>query len=595
MRSILPACIFLWLATGVNAKVILQGTVSFLNSGSRPAAGVKISAFGANECYSTDAGMFRLEFLEKKPGDKVKIMVGSNDKNGIAIELVNDKVIDQVRIPSNSDDDIVEIIVCKIGQRNDAALRYNGLIVKTINEAMEKRLSEIDEKLGLAKINAETIMALQNEKLKLVAERDSAVDKAEEQALYIASINLDNASQLVRDAVLKIDSLQDIPGAIAVLDNEELLKIYVEAKNKIQKGKIQVNQIIEGFKLKIKLLGLSYQNMELNTCCKELEKIYIEQNYDLKDIHQCFEWTSLDERDIEKLNDKLKNHQDLDPKKTSAVGLSCSAVGDIAIDFSLKNVNNNTFYLSNYQDGKEGIIVVFTCNSCPIAQLYEQRIIDLHLKFAPLGYPVVAINPNSPLITPADSYEKMQERARIKDYPFVYLFDEDQTVFPKFGVTRTPTVFILDANRVVRYIGAIDDNADAPNSATNRWVENAVYALLRGEIPNPDFTRPIGCTIKKDPTITNIISGQATWIPIDKNKSDKIEIYWTNLGDRAGIAEIGVSQSDYPNNENIKVLPIEKGQKVTTDGFVYYRSGSANGGANIDKGVAYIKYKFVSN
>jgi len=121
MKSNLLA-LLLCLATAANAKTILQGTVSFLNSGSRPAAGVKISAFGANDFYTTDAGMFRLEFPDKKPGDKVKIIVGNTDKNGISLELVNDKVIAQVRIPSNPDDDVVEIIVCKVGQRNDAAL-----------------------------------------------------------------------------------------------------------------------------------------------------------------------------------------------------------------------------------------------------------------------------------------------------------------------------------------------------------------------------------------------------------------------------------------------------------------------------------------
>lgn len=174
------------------------------------------------------------------------------------------------------------------------------------------------------------------------------------------------------------------------------------------------------------------------------------------------------------------------------------SVGDTAENFSLKDVSGDTVSLEDYKD-ERGVIVVFTCNHCPFAQLYEQRIIDLHRTFAPLGFPVVAINPNSPLIVAEDSFEKMQERARQRHYPFAYLFDEAQTVYPKFGATRTPHVFVLDANRVVRYIGAIDNNAEAPNSTTQRWVENAVRALLNGEKPNPDFTRAVGCTIKKAP------------------------------------------------------------------------------------------------
>lgn len=175
-------------------------------------------------------------------------------------------------------------------------------------------------------------------------------------------------------------------------------------------------------------------------------------------------------------------------------------VGDIAEDFSLKNVNGEFISLRKFPGGPvNGYIVVFTCNHCPYAQLYEQRIIDLHNKFAPLGYPVVAINPNSPLIVPEDSYEEMQLRAKEYNYPFHYLFDEEQTVYPRFGATRTPHVYVLDSTLMVRYIGAIDDNPETPEAARNRWVERAIDSLRAGKSPNPDFTRAVGCTVKKAP------------------------------------------------------------------------------------------------
>jgi len=280
LRFCIALALLLAIVPATHAKAILQGTVSFLNSGSRSAAGVKISAFGANDCYTTDAGMFRLEFPDKKPGDKVKIIVGSNDRDGLSLELVNDKVIAHVRIPSNPDDDIVEIIVCKVGQRNDAALRYNGLIVKTINETMEKRLKEIDEKLGAAKIDVETIVALQNEKEKLAAERDSALVKAEEQALYIASINLDKASQLVKNAVLKVDSLRDIPGAILVLDNEILYHAYLEASEKKKKAESEIHQVVAGFEFKIKLLEPMYRYGEIAECYEKIAGIYEREGFE---------------------------------------------------------------------------------------------------------------------------------------------------------------------------------------------------------------------------------------------------------------------------------------------------------------------------
>lgn len=171
-------------------------------------------------------------------------------------------------------------------------------------------------------------------------------------------------------------------------------------------------------------------------------------------------------------------------------------VGEKAEDFSLKNTDGKMVSLADYKDVK-GYIVVFTCNHCPYAQLYEKRLADLHRKFAPQGMPVIAINPNDPDIVPDDSFEKMQKRAKDKKFPFAYLFDEKQTVYPKFGATRTPHVFVLDKELTVRYIGAIDDNPETPEQVKKRYVEDAATAVLRGQKPTPDFTRAVGCTIKK--------------------------------------------------------------------------------------------------
>jgi peroxiredoxin len=173
-------------------------------------------------------------------------------------------------------------------------------------------------------------------------------------------------------------------------------------------------------------------------------------------------------------------------------------IGDKAEDFSLKNVDGKLVSLSDYKDAK-GYIVIFTCNHCPYAQLYEDRIVALHKKYKPKGFPVIAINPNSPLVVPEDSYEEMQKRAKLMSYPFAYVFDEEQTVYPKFGASRTPHVFILDSNRVVQYIGAIDDNPEMADIVKERYVENAIDSLLLGKKPKPDVTLAIGCTVKRAP------------------------------------------------------------------------------------------------
>ena len=176
-------------------------------------------------------------------------------------------------------------------------------------------------------------------------------------------------------------------------------------------------------------------------------------------------------------------------------------IGDIAEDFRLQNAPDDSWVSLKSLGDVNGYIVTFTCNTCPYAVMYEDRLIALHKKYAPQGYPVVAINPNDPDVQPGDSYAAMKKRAKEKAFPFKYLFDADQSVYPGYGATRTPHIFLLDKNRVVRYIGALDNNAQNASAATEHYVESAIEALKNGEDPNPDFTKAVGCTIKvKNPS-----------------------------------------------------------------------------------------------
>lgn len=169
-------------------------------------------------------------------------------------------------------------------------------------------------------------------------------------------------------------------------------------------------------------------------------------------------------------------------------------VGDKASDFALKNVDGKIVSLKDYQDAK-GFIVTFTCNTCPVAQAYEDRIVALHQKFAAKGYPVIAVMPNDPGLAPGDSFENMKKRAQAEKYAFPYLFDDGQKVTLQYGATRTPEIYLLDKTLMVRYTGAIDDNMDASSVKTS-YVENAIAALEKGQEPNPNFTKAIGCGVK---------------------------------------------------------------------------------------------------
>lgn len=170
-------------------------------------------------------------------------------------------------------------------------------------------------------------------------------------------------------------------------------------------------------------------------------------------------------------------------------------VGDKAADFKLKSVDNKMYSMSDYKDAK-GFIVVFTCNHCPFAVKYEDRIIDLAKKYKSKGYILLAINPNDPVAQPEDSFELMQKRAKEKKFTFPYLFDEGQKIYPQYGATKTPHVFLLDKNLVVKYIGAIDDNVEDASQVKEKYLENAIAALEKGQEPTPNTTKAIGCSIK---------------------------------------------------------------------------------------------------
>mgnify|MGYP001948299759 FL=1 len=175
------------------------------------------------------------------------------------------------------------------------------------------------------------------------------------------------------------------------------------------------------------------------------------------------------------------------------------AVGSKAPAFSLKNIDGSTVSLADYA-GEKGLFVIFSCNPCPYVKAYEDRMIGLHQEYAPLGYPVVLINPNDPGQQPDDSFEKMKQRAAEKNYPFPYLQDIEQTVYPAYGATRTPEVFLLkndgDGNFTVAYTGTIDDNYQDEAAVEEKFAANAVQALMAGIQPDPATTRAIGCGIK---------------------------------------------------------------------------------------------------
>lgn len=181
------------------------------------------------------------------------------------------------------------------------------------------------------------------------------------------------------------------------------------------------------------------------------------------------------------------------PKQISAAALE---IGASAPGFELKDVSGQMVSLSGGA-GEKGTLIVFTCNHCPFAIAYEDRLIALANEFQAQGINFIAISPNDPKIKPEDGFEAMQKRAKDKGLPYPYLINEDGAIAKAYGAARTPEAFLLDNNLKVVYAGRIDDNTEVKEVKTHD-LRNALTKLVEGKASeiDPKKTAAFGCTIK---------------------------------------------------------------------------------------------------
>lgn len=171
------------------------------------------------------------------------------------------------------------------------------------------------------------------------------------------------------------------------------------------------------------------------------------------------------------------------------------AIGHRAADFCLPGVDGKDYCLTSFQD-KKVVVIVFTCNHCPYAQAYEERIVALQRDYAGQGVQVVAINSNDAAGYPEDSFDNMVRRARSKSFNFPYLRDETQRVARAFAAEYTPEAYVLDAQFKICYIGRVDDNWQQPAKVKSHDLRRAIDAVLSGQPVENAVTHAIGCTIK---------------------------------------------------------------------------------------------------
>ena len=167
-------------------------------------------------------------------------------------------------------------------------------------------------------------------------------------------------------------------------------------------------------------------------------------------------------------------------------------IGDAAPSFELPDVHG----ARHARDPQAAAtVVVFTCNHCPYALAWHDRIADVARDYAGRGVQVFAVNPNDGTRYPADSLDAMRERVANEDWPMPYLHDESQEVARAFHAKTTPDVFVFDADGTLRYRGAPDaDHRDPSQNAA--WLRDALDAVLGGRDPDPAESNPVGCSIK---------------------------------------------------------------------------------------------------
>jgi peroxiredoxin len=142
------------------------------------------------------------------------------------------------------------------------------------------------------------------------------------------------------------------------------------------------------------------------------------------------------------------------------------------------------------------LVVVFTCNHCPYAKAYEDRLIQLANHFDQEGVQFILINSNDATNYPDDSFEAMQERYKEKGFPFPYCHDESQEVAKAYGALCTPHCFVFNRERLLQYKGCVDDNWKDAKNVMHHYLRDAIAQVVKGEIPEVPEANALGCSIK---------------------------------------------------------------------------------------------------
>ena len=189
--------------------------------------------------------------------------------------------------------------------------------------------------------------------------------------------------------------------------------------------------------------------------------------------------------------------------------------GQTAPDFKLFGVDYKYHSFARHA-GAKAYVVLFTCNHCPVAKEYEDKLIDIAKTYQPKGVTFLAINPNPADVVAEDGFLEMQQRAKDKGFPYPYLYDETQEVARAYGAKVTPHIFVVAPDRKVLYEGAVDNRHKEPH-----YLTDALDAILAGKTVEADNTAEFGCSVKyRKQEVTAAPAGESRkgtfWASVDK-------------------------------------------------------------------------------
>ena len=280
-------------------------------------------------------------------------------------------------------------------------------------------------------------------------------------------------------------------------------------------------------------------------------------------------------------------------------------IGASAPDFKLVGVDGKTYSLASFKNA-EVLVVIFTCNHCPTAQAYEDRIIKMTSDYAAKKVAVVAIMPNDPTCLRldeldfsdlGDSYDEMKIRAKEKKFNFPYLYDgETETVSRAYGPVATPHVFVFDRERKLRYEGRVDDMESPFKTPVNTDTRNAIDALLDHREVSVKTTKVFGCSVKWSEKKDLVEKARIAWskepVSLQMIDADSLKNIMKNTSDKLFLINIWRTSSDLSTNEFKNFITINR---MYRDRDFQFISISADSPDNRDKVLKFLQAQQASN